>query len=425
MANCQTCPLSVLKSLYLQRYAWPISYLSSNPDPRTELIVVIPCYNEPDILEALVSIEQCVLQDCNAEIIIVINHGIEEPPDVKEANRQTVKSIETWLVSGSKKFNYHVIKAFDLPQKMAGVGLARKIGMDEAVRRFEFLNKKKGIIVCYDADCICKPNYLREICNTYKQQPETNAALVYFEHFIDRGSDKRIAYAITNYELHLRYYVLALRQSSFPFAYHTIGSCMTVTSEAYQKQGGMNQRKAGEDFYFLQKIFPLGNIKNIVTTKVMPSPRISDRVPFGTGKAVSDILKSESQEYSTYNPKSFIDFQKFNLEIQGLWIERDLTGVINKMPVSVQQYLKSIDFIGQIKKIKSNSKNESAFNKSFYAWFNGFKALKYIHFSRDNFYEKIEILEAVNWLIEKRCGVTAKSKTEALKIMRGMDRSDQ
>ena len=36
-----------------------------------------------------------------------------------------------------------------------GVGLARKTGMDEAVRRFNAINNPEGIILNLDADCTC------------------------------------------------------------------------------------------------------------------------------------------------------------------------------------------------------------------------------------------------------------------------------
>ena len=35
---------------------------------------------------------------------------------------------------------------------MPGVGLARKIGMDEACYRFHKVRRSRGIIACFDAD---------------------------------------------------------------------------------------------------------------------------------------------------------------------------------------------------------------------------------------------------------------------------------
>src|SRR4029434_9989987 len=96
--------------------------------------------------------------------------------------------------------------------------------------------------------------------------------------------------AIAAYELHLRYYLQALRTAGFPHGYHTIGSSMAVRARTYMEQGGMNRRQAGEDFYFLHKLIPLGGFTELNSTTVYPLPRPSNRVPFGTGRAVSEWL---------------------------------------------------------------------------------------------------------------------------------------
>ena len=50
-------------------------------------------------------------------------------------------------------FKVFLIITDELPTKHAGVGLARKIGMDEAVRRLEEAGKTKGLILNVDSDC--------------------------------------------------------------------------------------------------------------------------------------------------------------------------------------------------------------------------------------------------------------------------------
>jgi len=414
-----------LKNLYLQRYAWPGPIISDRPKAGTRIIVVIPCYNEPQVLESLESLFNCEMPDCSVEVIIVVNHSENENQDIKQYNSNTFNSISKWIENHHKtNLLFYAIKGFDLPEKQAGVGLARKIGMDEAVRRYEILQDRKGVIVCYDADCLCSTNYLKDIYHFYKSTPETNAALVYFEHPLEGKFDDTVYEGIVNYELHLRYYKNALQFADFPYCFHTIGSCITVTSEAYQKQGGMNKRKAGEDFYFLQKIFPLGNIYTINSATVFPSPRLSDRVPFGTGKAINDFIKTESSEYYTYNPKTFVDFGLFIEKVPTLYKEKVSESIIGKLPISIQDYLTNICFLDHVSKIKNNCSSESQFLKSFYNWFNGFAALKYVHFTSVNYYQDVEILEAVNWILKELSDHQhlVLNKRKALEYMRSLDR---
>jgi len=416
-------PHSKLGNLYINRYAWPEQMISVPPSKDTEIIVVIPCYNEPGILDALESLENCTQPDCGVEIIIVINHADTENPEIKNTNDNTATKLEHWIKQ-THQFKYFIIRAFDLPAKKAGVGLARKIGMDEAVRRFEELHQHRGIIVCYDADCTCNDNYLREIHKTYRQSPNTNAALIYFEHDINSTKEPEIKEAIINYEVHLRYYVQALKFAKFPFAFHTVGSCITVRSDVYQKQGGMNTRKAGEDFYFLQRIFPMENVKNISTATVFPSPRSSDRVPFGTGRAVGDMIKCNSKAQYTYHPQIFIDFKIFNDKFSKLWETNSIKNINNDLPESVRAYLEEIDFGSQIEKLKKNFKTQKKFDHAVQNWFNGFKALKFVHFARDHHYPNMEIQKAANWILKQRKGIEAKDLLEALLALRTLDKSE-
>lgn len=414
-----------LQNLYLQRYAWPGPLILDEPKTDTKIIVIIPCFNELNVLESLESIFNCESPLCNVEVIVVVNHAENETNDIKEYNQYTIKTIEKWIKNHIRKdLSFYAIRGFDLPGKQAGVGLARKIGMDEAVRRFEFLNNKKGILVCFDADCHCSQNYLNEVYQFYKTTPETNAALVYFEHPLEGELDNRVYDGIINYELHLRYYKNAIQFTNYPYCFHTIGSCITVTSEVYQKQGGMNKRKAGEDFYFLQKIFPLGNIFTINSTTVFPSPRPSNRVPFGTGRAISDILQSHETNYLTYNPKTFIDLRSLFEKVSILYREKDSESIVNELPLSIKEFLREIHFKSHLSHIKKNCSSESKFLKSFYNWFNGFIILKYVHFARDNHYLETDILDAVNWILIKFTDykLRIKNKKEALMYMRDLDR---
>lgn len=373
-------------------------------------------------MTALESLENCDRPNYCVEVIVVLNHSENESKSIKQFNYHTAAQIENWIKE-KRKYDYHLIKAFDLPAKKAGVGLARKIGMDEAVRRFDFLNEENGVIVCYDADCTCSPDYLRQIEQSFCNGPVPNAGLAYFEHNI-KSKNPKIDGAIVDYELHLRYYVQALKYAGFPFAYHTVGSCICVPSNVYQKQGGMNTRKAGEDFYFLQRVFPLGNIENINSAKVYPSSRPSDRVPFGTGRAVGDIICKREKGYYTYNPQTFMDFMAFNNSIEKFWKLDSFDKLLELLPDSLVGFLQHIDFSSQIAKIKSNSTNPNQFKKALYNWFNGFKALKFVHFARDNYHQNVEVLKATNWLLAQSVGKRAEDKIEALILMRALDRSE-
>ncbi len=381
---------------YLNRFSVRNQLINDKPNKNIGIIIVIPCCNEPNLTTALASIEKCIQPNCDVEIITVINSSKNADNKIITQNKNTLSEAKNWLKKlTNKKYNYFFIEENELPIKIAGVGLARKIGMDEAVRRFEKINKKEGIILCFDADATCDNNLLIEVEKHFKNNPKTPACSIHFEHPIaGTAFSTKIYDGILQYELHLRYYKNGLAFCGLPYAFHTIGSSMAVKNNIYQQQNGMNKRKAGEDFYFLQKIIPLGNFSEIKTTKIIPSPRVSNRVPFGTGKAMQNWLNENKQEMLTYNINSFKDLKVFCTNITNFYNDNN-----TPIPLSLKDYLYTINFNENLIKIRKNSTSETHFIKLFFNWFNAFKVLKFIHFASDNYYHDVPVFDAANELL--------------------------
>jgi hypothetical protein len=292
--------------------------------------------------------------------------------------------------------------------------------MDEAVRRFEMVKYPEGAIVCFDADSLCETNYFLALEKHFLENPKSPGCSIHFEHPLLGNLNKEVYQAITGYELFLRYYTHAQKYCRLPYAYETIGSSMAVRSAAYQKQGGMNRRKAGEDFYFLHKIIALGNFTELKTTKVIPSPRQSDRVPFGTGRAVNKWL--EEKTLTTYSPQTFMDLKTFTNQVDRLYNLRQNVGAfLATLPMSIRYFLLNNDFEATLKSIQQNSASPDTFIQHFYHWFDAFKVLKYVHYSRDEHYDNIAVLEASQWLLQKLYGTEVASEKSALLMFRELD----
>ena len=403
-------------NFYLNKYGYLNPQISIEPEAGLGIIVVIPCYNEPDLISSLDALENCDVPECNVEVIVVLNSSEIESDEILRNNQETKAQFESW--NNNRKFQYHLIHVPSLSKKHAGVGLARKIGMDEAVARFDKI-ERDGIIVCFDADSKCEPNYLTEIEAHFVAYPKSPGCSIYFEHPLE-GDEFRpgIYQGIINYELHLRYYKQCLAYCGLPYAYHTVGSSMAVRSSAYQKQGGMNKRKAGEDFYFIHKIIALGNFTELNSTKVIPSPRSSDRVPFGTGRAIQEWLNGENEEYLTYAFKTFEEIKQFVDQLPEIY---ESIRLIDEVRVSqaFKLWLVENDFFIALDNAKSNSKNYESFKKRFYAWFDAFKVLKLVHWMRDYAYPD----EPIAYQCEKLLGIRLKDEKEYLKKFRFSDKS--
>ena len=366
------------------------------------MVVVIPAFDEPFLLLSLMNLSRCTLPLCDVEVIVVINNGEQAKASVRQSNQEVYLQALEWTKKNNKsRIKFHIIYLPDLPDKSAGVGLARKIGMDEACWRLMKLRKKKGIIACFDADSRCDPNYLLALEDHFRERPRSSACSIYFEHPLHGVEHADEVYAaIVPYELHLRYYIQAQRLAGFPFAYHTVGSSMAVRCLAYQQQGGMNKRKAGEDFYFLHKFISLGNFSECLTTKVIPSPRPSHRVPFGTGKAVNEIMTSK-EGYLTYSLSSFFDLKILFDQVPALYKAEpgQFEAILEKLPASVLAFLEQVDYRNKWLEIQANTASRKAFITRFFRWFNAFMLMKYVHFARDNYYPNVEVGQAAARLL--------------------------
>ena len=380
-------------SHYIERHSIFDPQIEKPPSNELGIVVVIPCFNEPNIIETLDCLRSCDSPHCDVEVIVMINSGEFDKQEAIDQNRKTEIAITDWSNKHStSKLKFFAIQKKGLPGKHAGAGLARKIGMDEATFRFNSIENPNGIIVSLDADARCSRNYLSQIYQAFKTRPKAKACTIYFEHPLEGNEFSAVIYeAISTYELYLRYYNQALRYTGYPYAFHGVGSCFAVRAGVYAAQGGMNRKQAGEDFYFLQKVIPLGGFFELNSTCVIPSPRPSNRVPFGTGPMVKSLVDSK-EGIQTYPVELFECLRIFFADIFKLF-KKSSSDVENYQSSQIEllrTFLQQNKFVEGMSEINSNSTDIEKFMKRFYRWFNAFRILKLLNYACDNGFQKEE-----------------------------------
>lgn len=410
---------------YLQQQTLYPPLLPAHRSAGPGIIVVIPAYNEPHLVGSLESLNKCFIPDCAVEIIVVFNSAKGEDPEIVDQNRLSERLVKNWARTHQRNgLSFHTLLLEGLPAKHAGVGLARKIGMDEACWRFEKAGNGRGIIACFDADSRCDEDYLIQLYRHFVDHPSCLACSIYYEHPLHGPEfEPKVYEAIAAYELHLRYYIQAQRYAGFPWAYHTIGSAMAVRCDAYQQQGGMNRRKAGEDFYFLHKFSEIDGLLELNTTRVLPSPRPSDRVPFGTGKAVGNILQYDTP-YKSYSLQSFMDLKVLLNTVDQFFEVDRWNEVKHTLPVCIQVFCEEQDFSSHLQAMRAHVASLPSFRKRFFRWFNAFLLMKYVHFARDRFYpdQPVEQMAAA-LLVVLACKIPDHNTKDLLQQYRRMQRS--
>jgi hypothetical protein len=271
--------------------------------------------------------------------------------------------------------------------------MARKIGMDMALRLLNKSSSEKKLIISLDADTLVQTNYLAAIKNYFT--PKIKTAIVAYEHQMPVNYEEQAA--ICCYEIFLRYWVLGLKYAKSPWAFHSIGSTIVTSTDSYLKVRGMNRREAGEDFYFLNKLAKIGSIDYIRNTCVFPSARSSSRVPFGTGKAIESFLSGQKQEYLLYNPKIFTIISEW-LEFMNnalLMPEDEILTAAHRINPALKSFLVDSRFAEAWSRIRRNAKEEKTLRHQFNDWFDGFKTFKLVNYLTKTVYSQIDMFDAL------------------------------
>ncbi len=390
------------------------------PPTNLEVIIAIPAFFEKDLLLTLNSLLDNKGYSTNIEVIIVLNESEEVSDDVTAFHKKQYSELIDWSSKiNSQKISFYPIYVKNIKKKIAGAGMARKIAMDEAYIRFEKANNPDGIISNLDADTIVDDNYLLELEKEALKRNKIKAYSIHFEHLLHKGLSEENKLAIISYELHLRYFINMQKMLKLPYAYQVMGSAMAVKAFAYAEAFGMNKRQAGEDFYFLQKFINTGYFSNINSTTVYPSARISQRVPFGTGRALYDIL-TLGKIPETYNYKSFIALRTFTDKLEVFY--NDYSKGIELLTNPILEYLESKSFEKIHFEIKKHTKDFQGYRKRLFRWFDAFLLMKYLHYARDKYFPNIPIDIATDYLFEQLKIDNKISLEQKLNILRKLDK---
>jgi len=382
---------------YLDRRQFYPFGVAAEPSPALGLVVVIPCFDEPDIGSVLESLAACDAPGCDVEILVVVNAPASATAATLVRNDAAAHCVREQAAGGMPDWlRGHVIEHNALPDAQAGVGLARKIGMDEAVARIVTASDHNGVIACLDADCSVAPNYLARLHQEFVEHPECPGVSIYFEHPGLFDADDPLHRAMIDYELHLRYYVAGQRQAGFPYAFHTVGSALACSTAAYVAQGGMNLRQGGEDFYFAQKLIAAGGYRTLNATTVYPGVRESARVPFGTGPALRRALDT-GVGLETFAPQTFRDLARFCAALAEA-TPATLPTLVAGLPPVLRQFLDEQKFSERLVEIRANVASAASFRRRVGRWFNAFRFLKFAQFASRNAYPKVPVAVAAHEL---------------------------
>ncbi len=336
--------------------------------------IVIPCYNEFnhifDTLDSINQQNQYILKE--TLVVIVINNSQKELETVKKNNQNTYNK----LINQKYNFNFIVIDSFSkkhaLDNKNSGVGYARKIGLDFSL---EYIKNNQSVFCCLDADTIISKNYLNIIKENFDKGIE--AAVINFKH--QKSKDPIIEEGIRKYEKSIKDIAQKIEATGSPYGYVSMGSTIVCNVKAYVSCGGMNIKKATEDFYFLQALAKYTQIHKISDILVFPSSRSENRVYLGTGFRMNEYKKNKTFKDLKFSDHSFLEI--FNIiKISDKYWNNSYEFVIKKMIQELDErsvfFLIEKDLKNIWSKFKNNANSKKQFMFFFHQWFDALSIIK-------------------------------------------------
>ena len=390
---------------YLDEHAVDIPESETLPSPSSELraSVVIPAYDERETIETVIdSLAQTATPPAAFELIVAVNNPTDAPSEAREANRATIALLE----GREEDFPIHVIdratEGAAFPADDAGVGRARRLAMDLAVRRLaEAGVGSRGVIPCLDGDSPPAPGYLDAILEAFgRADGQTHAGVCRHRHPIPGRPEH--ARAIVAYETWMRYFELGMHLAETPYAYQAIGSCMVLTAGGYALADGVPPREALSDFYLLQKIAKVGGrgaVAQLEEPLVYPSARPSERVPRGTGPSVRHSIEASGEtRFEMVEPPSvFIDLQAFFSGLEEGFANPH--ALRSGTPRRLADFIERWDGWRTLEKLRTHAPGPAHFARHVHQWFDGLKIVKYANrCSRRG--SRVGIFRAVRRLLE-------------------------
>lgn len=253
--------------------------------------------------------------------------------------------------------------------RKTGVGYARKALFERILSESE----KNDLVVSMDADTWVRSGYLQSLADQFESDSGVSAVAVPYYHEVNLNDEVQ-SRAVLRYEIYMRNYAVNLLRIGSPYGFTALGSAIAMRAGALRKVGNITPFQSGEDFYLVQKFCKMGGLRLFNTECVYPSGRFSDRVPFGTGPAVTQGVQNKWGSYPIYSQVVFRPIATAYRLLRDLYAQKaDVKG--NDFLYFLQEKNKGEDIW---KSIRENVSDFDHFEKAFHQKADGLRILQYV-----------------------------------------------
>ncbi len=391
---------------YLEKYAEPEARFAQQIEQPYAAALVVPLHGEESSF--LRDLEPALLAAPSRALLIAVVNATEAAPSrVHELNQRLLSELQARLfpvqeleaIAGSPAaaklgrvggYDLLVVDRASSGRRFPddqGVGLARRIGTDLAIALYARQRVESPWLGCTDGDARLPAQYFAENAATSPRGARgvRRVALTLPFWHVPSG-DEAVDAATSDYELSLRYYTLGLAWAGSPYAYESMGSSTVALAEAYAEVRGFPRREAGEDFYLLDKLAKVGGIHRPSRAPIELRARRSERVPFGTGARVGELVDS-GQGLVTYHPRVFELLRQTLRALRQAALERSEALVASELqagldPGSVGAISSALDELNAFEALRETfgaSPERVVRKRRLLTWFDALRTLRFVH----------------------------------------------
>ncbi len=378
---------------------------NSNP----KIIAVIPVMNEKEYIQSLLNSIKSQTYN-NFYIIACVNQPESwwQNDEKKEICQNNIKTLDLL-----KRYNHFSIEVIDRCSKglgfiknEKGVGHARNLLFDRALD----IANDSDIIMSLDADITFKPSYFQSVADIFLSNPDSVAHSNPYYHKLTGG--EQTDRAILRYEIYMRLYALNLWRIKSPYAFTPLGSVISVRAKSLRSIGKLTPKSAGEDFYLLQKLRKHGRITQYNELFVYPAARTSNRVPFGTGPAITEFLNKNYSRYPIYPTEPF-DLIHETYKLLPILFSKDISTPMDDF------FYKTFNKKNIFSELRSNFKEKDKFIRACHTKIDGLRIFQYVKYYQEKFNNNNEenILKHLNIFFgDNEINSELKNKLKSLNI---------
>lgn len=412
---------------YLEKHAFCPPQIPEPPHPGLRLVVVLPISLGVRFSQTLASLYYSNLPEGAFEIIAVVFGNETDTDQDKAAFAEYIQAIKDWMHEFQSRVTtpiskeqaarilrpLHIIEMPNLPRKHAGIGLARKIGMDEAVHRLRLVGCDDGIIVSFDLPNRLMDDGLERVMSFFWHHAYLESIAIPVEYTPlgndHSAQDEAAKKAILEADLR----TIGMKRAGHPYAFPMEEVGFAVRLAGYEAQDGMNRRKFGDIFAFLQKFIEVGRHGTCWETAIIPIGFASNDPKARIGNRIMEILANpgESMVFSVRLYQELADGLEW---IPRFWRADESQVVWDKLPQVFAAYLNDQGGASAIREMLKYSRSREAFMGRFFRWMDSLRTLRFLEYCAEHHWPMVSVDAAAQEMREWITGDSSKLDLDGL-----------